>query len=69
MIPPVQMRRRPTDFFRVSTGESVIPSSCDLKHEPKFKPLQGNPAFFESGLSWYIPLETECTESLSPTYC
>ena len=24
---------------------SPIPSSCDMKQEPKFKPLQGNPAF------------------------
>ena len=46
MIPPVQMRRRPTAFSRVSTGDSDIPSSCDMKHEPKFKPLQGNLAFF-----------------------
>ena len=46
MIPPVQMRRRPTAFSRVSTGDSDIPSSCDMKHEPKCKPLQGNPAFF-----------------------
>ena len=69
VIPPVQMRRRLTAFSRVSTGDSDIPSSCDMKHEPKFKPLQGNPDFFESGLSRYIPLETEGTESLSPTYC
>ena len=69
VIPPVQMRRRPTAFSRVSTGYSYIPSSCDMKHEPKFKPLHGNPAFFDSGLSRYIPLETESTESLSPTYC
>ena len=46
MIPPVQMRRRPTAFSRASTGDSDIPSSCDMKHEPKFKPLQGIPAFF-----------------------
>ena len=46
MIPPVQMRRRPTAFSRVSTGDSDIPSSCDRKHKPKFKPLQGNLAFF-----------------------
>ena len=45
MIPPVQMRRRPTAFSRASTGDSDIPSSCDMKQEPKFKPLQGNPAF------------------------
>ena len=46
MIPPVQMRQRPTAFSRVFTGDSDIPLSCDMKHEPKFKPLQGNPAFF-----------------------
>ena len=46
VIPPVKMRRRPTAFSRVFTGDSDIPSSCDMKHEPKFKPLQGNPAFF-----------------------
>ena len=46
VIPPVQMRRRPTAFSRVSTGDSDITSSCDMKHEPEFKPLQGNPAFF-----------------------
>ena len=32
-------------FSRVSTGDSDIPSSCEMKHEPEFKPLQGNPAF------------------------
>ena len=46
MIPPVQMRWRHTAFSRASTGDSDIPSSCDMKHEPKLKPLQGNPAFF-----------------------
>ena len=38
MIPPVQKRRRTTAFSRVSTGDSDILSSCDVKHEPKFKP-------------------------------
>ena len=46
VIPPVQMRRRPTAFSRVSTGDSHIPSSCEMKDEPEFKPLQGNLAFF-----------------------
>ena len=69
VIPPVQMRRSPTAFSRFSTGDSDSPSSCDMKHEPKFMPLQGNPVYFVSGLSRYIPLETESTESLSPTYC
>ena len=32
-------------FPRVSTGNSDMPSSCEMKQEPKFKPLQGNPAF------------------------
>ena len=45
VIPPVQMRRKPMAFSRVSTGDSDIPSSCDMKHEPKFMPLQGNLAF------------------------
>ena len=46
VIPLVQMRRRPTTFSRVSTGDSDIPSSCEMKQEPEFKPMQGNPAFF-----------------------
>ena len=46
VIPPVQMRRRPTAFSRVCTGDSDIPSSCGMKHESKFNPLQRNPAFF-----------------------
>ena len=44
--PPVQMRRKPMSFSRVSTGDSDLPSSCELKDEPEFKPLQGNRAFF-----------------------
>ena len=44
--PPVQMRRGTNVSSRISTQDSDIPSSCDMKHEPKFKPLQGNPAFF-----------------------
>ena len=46
VIRPVQMKRRCTAFSTVSTGDLDIPKSCDMKHEPKFKPLQGNPAFF-----------------------
>ena len=43
---PVQMRREPRAFSRVSTGDSAIPSSCEVKDASAFKPLQGNPAFF-----------------------
>ena len=56
LIRPVQMRRSPKALSRVSTGDSDIPSSCDMKHEPKFKPLQGNPAFF-----WVRPLVVHST--------
>ena len=33
-------------FSRVSTGDSDMPSSCEMKDEPTFKPLQGNPTLF-----------------------
>ena len=46
VIPPVQMRRRPTAFSMICTGVSEIPSSCEMKNGPEFKPLQGNPALF-----------------------
>ena len=44
--PPVQMLLTPTAFSRVSTSDSDMPSSCEMKDEPEFKPLQGNRAFF-----------------------
>ena len=46
VIPPIQMRWRTMAFSRVSPGDSDIPSSCEMKQEPEFKPMQGNPAFF-----------------------
>ena len=46
MIPPTQMRRKTMAFSRVSTGDSDISSSCEMQHEPEFKPLQGSLAFF-----------------------
>ena len=46
VIPPIQMRRRTMAYSRVSTGDSEFPSSCEMKNEPEFRPLQGNPAFF-----------------------
>ena len=44
---------------RVAAGTT----SLNLSHCREIRPS------FESGLSQYIPLETESTESLSPTYC
>ena len=37
------------DFSKVSTGDSDIPSSCEMKDEPTFKALQGSRTSFESG--------------------
>ena len=69
MIPPVLKRRRPTAFSRVSTWDSDIPSSCGMKHELNLSHCREIWPSFESGLSRFIPLETESTKSLSPTYC
>ena len=44
--PSVQKRFRTMAFSRVSTGDSDIPSSCEMKDEPAFKALHGKPAFF-----------------------
>ena len=44
--PPVVMRQGTKAFSRVSTGDSDIPSSCEMKDEPAFKSLQGNPGLF-----------------------
>ena len=44
---PVQIRMGPMAFSVDSTGDSDIPSCCEMKDEPAFKPLQGNPAFFQ----------------------
>ena len=41
------------DFSRVSTGDSDIPLYCEMKDEPAFKPLQGNPTFFRVRESRY----------------
>ena len=44
--PSVQKMLRTMAFSRVSTGDSVMPSSCEIKDEPAFNALQGKPAFF-----------------------
>ena len=44
--PSVQKSFRSMAFSRVSTGDSDIPSSCEIEDEPAFKALQGKPAFF-----------------------
>ena len=42
----VQMSHKPMAFSRFSIRDSDITSSCEMKDEPEFKPLQGNCAFF-----------------------
>ena len=44
--PSVQKRLRTIAFSRVSTGDSDLPSYCEMNEEPAFKPLQGTRAFF-----------------------
>ena len=44
--PSVQKRLRTMASSRLSTGDSDIPSSFEMKDEPAFKALQGKPAFF-----------------------
>ena len=44
--PSLQKKLRTMAFSRVSTGDSDITSSGEMKDEPAFKALQGKPAFF-----------------------
>ena len=44
--PSVQKTLRTMAFSRVCTGDSDMPSSCEMKDEPAFKALHGKPAFF-----------------------
>ena len=37
--PSVQMRQKLMTFSRVSTGDSDMPSSCEMKDDPEFKPV------------------------------
>ena len=67
VITPVE-KAETTAFSRVSTGDPDIASSCDMKHEPELSHCREIRPSFESGFSRYIPLETQSTESLSPTY-
>ena len=59
---PLQMRWGHRAFARVSKGDSHLSSSCEMKGEPSFKPLQGNPAFFRIRTSWcpfHLRLQTQ----------
>ena len=47
--PSVQKRLRTMAFSRVSTGDSDIPSSCEMKDEPAFMHCSESQPSFESG--------------------
>ena len=47
------MMLEPKAFSRDCTEDSDIPLSCEMKDEPAFKPLQGNPTFFRVKESQY----------------
>ena len=49
--PPVEVRRGPKASSSVCTKNSLNPSSCKMKDQPAFKPLQENPAFFRDRAS------------------
>ena len=51
--PPVQMRLGPRTFSGDCTEDSDIHLSCEMKDEPAFKPLQGNPTAFQVRESQY----------------
>ena len=63
--PFVQKRLRTMAFSRFSTGDSDIPSSCEMKYEPAFKALQGKQAFFSVRASRGPLYLRQKTESLS----
>ena len=46
VTPPVNMRQGTKTFPSISTGDSDVPSSCEMKDEPAFKSVQGNQALF-----------------------
>ena len=49
--PPVQMKPGPRAFPMLSTWDSDIPSSCEMKDNPAVMPLKGNTAFFRGRAS------------------
>ena len=51
--PPVQMRQGTRVSSMIFTQDSDIPSSCQMKDEPAFKPHQGNLTLFLVRESWY----------------
>ena len=75
---PVQMRLGPRAFSRDFAEDSDIHLSSEMKEEPAFKPLQGNPTFFrfrESRYSLHVrqqiqsPSHIPIAEGMLPLRC
>ena len=65
--PPVERRWGPRAFSKVSTADSDIPSTFEMKDEPAFKPLKGNLAFFRVRASRF-PFHLRHTHRVPLTY-
>ena len=50
----VQMRLGPRDFSWCPQGIQTSLHLVEMTDEPAFKPLQGNPAFFQVRVSWCL---------------
>ena len=60
--PPVYMSRGTRVFSSVSTEDSDIPSSCEMKDKPAFNPLLGNPTLIlvrESRYTLHLTQKTQ----------
>ena len=65
---PVKMRQGTRVSSRISTQDSDNPSSCQMKYEPAFKPLQGIPTLFlvrESGYPLHLRQKTQGPSHIS----
>ena len=65
--PPLQIRLGTGVFSRVSTVDSDIRSSCDMKDVQAFMPLQETPAFFRFRASLYplhLRQQTQCPSQI-----
>ena len=67
-MPLGEMMWRPRAFCRVSTGDSDMLSSCDMKDEPALNLCSEIRPSLSQGISGSISLEAESTCSLSHTY-
>ena len=66
--PSVQKRLRTIAFSRVSTGDSDIPSSSEMKDGLHLRHCSESQPCLCAGISGSIILKAENTESLSRTY-